>query len=65
MKTIIPSPKILYKAKTHTIGGRSHGACRSSDSHLHVLLSTPGKLGSGQTLNNYLPPDGQLALVMH
>jgi len=47
MKTIIPSPKILYKAKTHTIGGRSHGACRSSDSHLHVLLSTPGKLGSG------------------
>src|SRR5215510_4263461 len=34
--------KLLYTAKTHTIGGREHGAARSSDGNLEVKLSTPG-----------------------
>jgi lipoyl-dependent peroxiredoxin len=39
--------KVLYTAKTHTTGGREHGASRSSDGHLDVKLSTPGTAGSG------------------
>jgi len=34
--------KLLYTAKTHTVGGREHGASRSSDGNLEVKLSTPG-----------------------
>src|SRR6185295_6468784 len=34
--------KLLYTAKTHTVGGREHGAARSSDGNLEVKLSTPG-----------------------
>src|SRR5882672_8619617 len=39
--------KVLYTAKTHTTGGREHGASRSSDGHLDIKLSTPGGPGSG------------------
>jgi lipoyl-dependent peroxiredoxin len=37
---------VLYTAKTHTRGGRD-GAAHSSDGHLEVKLSTPGKTASG------------------
>jgi osmotically inducible protein OsmC len=39
--------KVLYTAKTHTTGGREHGAARSSDGHLDVKLSSPGAAGVG------------------
>lgn len=39
--------KVLYTAKTHTTGGREHGASRSSDGRLDVRLSTPGSAGLG------------------
>ncbi|MGH8430619.1 MAG: organic hydroperoxide resistance protein [Solimonas sp.] len=39
--------KVLYTAKTHTTGGREHGAARSSDGRLDVKLSTPGGQGNG------------------
>jgi osmotically inducible protein OsmC len=39
--------KVLYTAKTHTTGGREHGASRSSDGHLDIKLSTPGTSGTG------------------
>ena len=39
--------KVLYTAKTHTTGGRDGGASRSSDGHLDIKLSVPGKPGSG------------------
>lgn len=38
--------KILYTGKTHITGGRT-GAARSSDGHLDVPLSEPGRGGSG------------------
>ncbi|MBV9881893.1 MAG: organic hydroperoxide resistance protein [Sphingomonadaceae bacterium] len=34
--------KLLYTAHTHTVGGRDHGAARSSDGQLDVRLSPPG-----------------------
>lgn len=34
--------KLLYTAKTHTVGGREHGAARSSDGNLDIRLSPPG-----------------------
>ena len=34
--------KVIYTAKTHTIGGRENGAARSSDGRLDVKLSVPG-----------------------
>ena len=34
--------KVVYTAKTRTIGGRESGASRSSDGRLDVRLSTPG-----------------------
>jgi osmotically inducible protein OsmC len=34
--------EVIYTAKTHTIGGREHGASRSSDGSLDVKLSIPG-----------------------
>ena len=39
--------KLLYTAKTHTVGGRDHGMSRSSDGHLDIKLSTPGIAGAG------------------
>jgi Ohr subfamily peroxiredoxin len=41
------SEKLLYTARTHTTGGREHGASRSSDGHLDIRLSTPGTAGIG------------------
>lgn len=38
----IQGEKLLYTAKTHTAGGREHGAAKSSDGNLEVKLSTPG-----------------------
>jgi Ohr subfamily peroxiredoxin len=38
--------KVLYTANVHTTGGRD-GAARSSDGHLEVKLSTPGKGTAG------------------
>jgi Ohr subfamily peroxiredoxin len=34
--------KLLYTAKTYTVGGRDHGAASSSDGALEVTLSPPG-----------------------
>src|ERR1700759_1101159 len=38
--------KVIYTAKTHTVGGRE-GASRSSDGRLDVKLSLPGTPGNG------------------
>ena len=45
-KTAQPA-KVVYTAKTHTIGGRDGGASHSSDGHLDVKLSVPGAHGTG------------------
>ncbi len=34
--------KVIYTARTHTIGGRENGIARSSDGRLDVKLSLPG-----------------------
>lgn len=34
--------KLLYTAQTHVVGGRDHGAAKSSDGALDVRLSPPG-----------------------
>jgi osmotically inducible protein OsmC len=39
--------KVIYTAKTHTIGGRENGAARSSDGRLDVKLSLPGSARIG------------------
>ena len=39
--------KLLYTARTHTIGGRQDGMSRSSDGRLDVRLSPPGSAGIG------------------
>jgi osmotically inducible protein OsmC len=39
--------KVVYTAKTHTTGGREHGAARSSDGRLDIKLSIPGAAGTG------------------
>ena len=38
--------KVLYTARTHTVGGRD-GQSRSDDGRLDVKLSTPGTPGNG------------------
>lgn len=38
--------KVLYTAKTHTIGGRE-GLSKSSDEKLNIQLSAPGSNGKG------------------
>src|SRR5512138_2710350 len=47
METLIKTAKVLYTAKTHTTGGRGHGASKSSDDRLDIKLSTPGTNGTG------------------
>lgn len=42
-----PEKKVIYTAKTHTVGGREHGVGRSSDGRLDVQLSIPGGPGTG------------------
>ncbi|HSY20064.1 MAG TPA: organic hydroperoxide resistance protein [Candidatus Acidoferrales bacterium] len=39
--------KVLYTAKTHTVGGRDGGVARSSDGRLDIKLSVPGTPGNG------------------
>ena len=39
--------RLLYTARTHTIGGRERGVSRSSDGRLDVKLSVPGGPGMG------------------
>jgi len=39
--------RVLYTAKTHTIGGRDGGSSRTDDGRLDVQLSIPGFRGSG------------------
>lgn len=39
--------KVAYTAKDHTTGGRDGGASRSSDGHLDIKFSVPGKPGDG------------------
>jgi len=34
--------KVIYTARTHTIGGRENGRAKSSDGQLEVRLSPPG-----------------------
>lgn len=47
METTAKPAKVVYTAKTHTVGGRGNGVGRSSDGHLEVKLSTPGANGTG------------------
>lgn len=37
--------KVLYTAKTRTVGGREHGVAKSSDGVLDLKLTSPGKGG--------------------
>jgi len=37
-----PPGKVVYTARTHTMGGRERGESRSSDGRLEVKLSLPG-----------------------
>ena len=39
--------KLLYTAKTRTIGGRENGIARSSDGRLDIRLATPGSARIG------------------
>jgi len=39
--------KVLFTAKTHTVGGRDGGASRTSDGRLEVKFSLPGGPGGG------------------
>ena len=39
--------KVLYTAKTHTVGGRNGGSSRTSDGRLDVKLTEPGRSGDG------------------
>jgi len=39
--------KVIYTARTHTVGGRENGVSRSSDGRLDVKLSLPGSLRIG------------------
>jgi osmotically inducible protein OsmC len=39
--------KVVYTAKTHTIGGREGGSSRTSDGRLDIKLSVPGTPGEG------------------
>jgi Ohr subfamily peroxiredoxin len=47
VNTTTPVEKVLYTAKTHTIGGRDGGSSRSSDGRLDIKLSVPGTPGTG------------------
>ncbi|WP_426670131.1 organic hydroperoxide resistance protein [Mucilaginibacter sp. McL0603] len=42
-----PIEKVLYTAKTRTIGGREGGSSRTSDGALDIKLSVPGTPGDG------------------
>jgi lipoyl-dependent peroxiredoxin len=46
-RTMPQGGKVVYTAKTHTIGGRENGASRSSDGRLDIKLSVPGAVRIG------------------
>jgi lipoyl-dependent peroxiredoxin len=46
-RTMPQGGKVIYTAKTHTIGGRENGASRSSDGRLDIKLSVPGAVRIG------------------
>jgi Ohr subfamily peroxiredoxin len=39
--------KVIYTARTHTVGGRDGGKSKSEDGVLEVAFSTPGTHGTG------------------
>lgn len=39
--------KVIYTARTRTVGGRDHGIVRSSDDRLQIKLSAPGTDDTG------------------
>ncbi|WP_050401017.1 organic hydroperoxide resistance protein [Bradyrhizobium embrapense] len=39
--------KVIYTARTHTVGGRENGTARSSDGRLDVKISPPGAVHAG------------------
>ena len=45
-RTLAPG-KVIYTAKTHTIGGRENGSARSDDGRLDIKLSPPGSPRAG------------------
>ena len=65
------SGKVIYTAKTHTTGGREHGASRSSDGRLDVKLSLPGSPRIGTNPEQLFAAgwsacfEGAIALVAH
>jgi Ohr subfamily peroxiredoxin len=46
-RTITQQVKVLYTAKTHTVGGREGGSSRTSDGRLDIKFSLPGGPGNG------------------
>lgn len=46
-QTITQIDKVLYTAKTHTVGGRDGGTSRTSDGRLDLRLTEPGRPGEG------------------
>jgi osmotically inducible protein OsmC len=46
-RTISPTDKVIYTAKTHTTGGRENGTARSSDGQLDIRISPPGSQRPG------------------
>ena len=46
-RTASPTDKVIYTAKTHTVGGRDNGAARSSDGQLEIRISPPGSQRPG------------------
>jgi len=46
-RTTAQPVKVLYTAKTHTLGGREGGSSRTSDGRLDVKYSIPGGPGNG------------------
>jgi len=46
-RTVAQPAKVLYTAKTHTIGGREGGSSRTSDGRLDIKYSVPGGPGNG------------------
>jgi osmotically inducible protein OsmC len=63
--------KVIYTAKTHTIGGRENGVSRSSDGQLEIKLSTPGSPRAGTNPEQLFAAgwsacfEGALALAAH
>jgi len=46
-RTMPQGGKVIYTARTRTIGGRENGASRSSDGRLDIKLSVPGAVRIG------------------